>query len=76
MTFILATIECSDVMAQPADSLLKPKAVHRRARTPMWSYHFPENEHWVSLTLTFPTAFVLRSVRIVPMILSLSSMYV
>nr|XP_039261725.1 baculoviral IAP repeat-containing protein 6-like [Styela clava] len=69
----VATINCSDTASQPADSLLKPKALHRRSRSPSWSYHFPTKSHWVSLQLNFPTAFILKSVKLIPMTMSLST---
>jgi hypothetical protein len=46
---------------------------HRRMRSTIWSYHFQPDETRVGLSLTFPHAFLLKEVHIVPNTASISN---
>ncbi|XP_037945587.1 baculoviral IAP repeat-containing protein 6-like isoform X2 [Teleopsis dalmanni] len=53
--------------AQSADILISnPMASHRRPRTPAWNYMFYPNESHVDLTITLPTAVLLKEVQLQP----------
>lgn len=53
--------------AQSADILISnPTASHRRPRTPAWSYMFYPNEMHADLTITLPTAILLREIQLQP----------
>lgn len=53
--------------AQSADILISnPTATHRRPRTPAWSYMFYPNEMHADLTITLPTAILLREIQLQP----------
>jgi len=61
------TITSINPTAQPADVLIQaPVASHRRARTAAWTYLFYPNESHVDLTVTLPTAVLLREIQIQP----------
>ncbi|TDG43863.1 hypothetical protein AWZ03_009727 [Drosophila navojoa] len=60
--------------AQSAEMLISnPNATHRRPRSPAWSYMFYPNETHVDLTITLPTAILLKEVQLVPHTSSLAS---
>ncbi|KAH8417362.1 hypothetical protein KR222_009764, partial [Zaprionus bogoriensis] len=60
--------------AQSAEMLISnPSATHRRPRSPAWSYMFYPNETHVDLTITLPTAILLKEVQLVPHTSSLAS---
>lgn len=60
--------------AQSADILImNPVASHRRPRTPAWSYMFYPNESHVDLTITLPTAILLKEVQLQPHATTLAS---
>lgn len=53
--------------AQSADILISnPSSTHRRPRTPAWSYMFYPNEMHADLTITLPTAILLREIQLQP----------
>lgn len=59
---------------QSAEVLISnPNATHRRPRTPAWSYMFYPNETHVDLTITLPTAILLKEVQLMPHTSSLAS---
>ena len=60
------SIMCTNPSGNPVDVLLQNAAPHRRIRSAIWSYHFQPNEHKVGLFLTFPYAFLLKEVQILP----------
>lgn len=61
------TISAENDTAQSADILiLNPVSSHRRPRTPAWSYMFYPNESHADLTITLPTAILLREVQLQP----------
>ena len=60
------SIICTNPSGNPVDVLLQNAAPHRRIRSATWSYHFQPNEHKVGLFLTFPYAFLLKEVQILP----------
>ncbi|XP_037827973.1 baculoviral IAP repeat-containing protein 6 isoform X2 [Lucilia sericata] len=61
------TISAENDTAQSADILImNPVASHRRPRTPAWSYMFYPNESHADLTITLPTAILLREVQLQP----------
>jgi baculoviral IAP repeat-containing protein 6 (apollon) len=60
------SIICTSPSGNPVDVLLQNAAPHRRIRSAIWSYHFQPNEHKVGLFLTFPYAFLLKEVQILP----------
>ncbi|XP_070137301.1 dual E2 ubiquitin-conjugating enzyme/E3 ubiquitin-protein ligase BIRC6 isoform X1 [Drosophila bipectinata] len=60
--------------AQSAEVLISnPNTTHRRPRSPAWSYMFYPNETHVDLTITLPTAILLKEVQLVPHTSSLAS---
>ncbi|XP_015038690.2 baculoviral IAP repeat-containing protein 6 isoform X3 [Drosophila pseudoobscura] len=60
--------------AQSAEVLISnPNATHRRPRSPAWSYMFYPNETHVDLTITLPTAILLKEVQLVPHTSNLAS---
>ncbi|XP_030370289.1 baculoviral IAP repeat-containing protein 6 isoform X2 [Scaptodrosophila lebanonensis] len=60
--------------AQNAEVLISnPSATHRRPRSPAWSYMFYPNEMHVDLTITLPTAILLKEVQLMPHTSSLAS---
>lgn len=68
------TITSENPSAQPADVLIQgPIASHRRARAPAWSYLFYPNESHVDLTMTMPTAVLLKEIQLQPHIATLAS---
>ena len=60
------SIICTNPSGNPVDVLLQNSAPHRRIRSAIWSYNFQPNEHKVGLFLTFPYAFLLKEVQILP----------
>ncbi|XP_055907013.1 baculoviral IAP repeat-containing protein 6 isoform X1 [Eupeodes corollae] len=61
------SISSENDTAQSADVLiLTPIASHRRPRTPAWSYMFYPNESHVDLTITLPTAILLKEIQLQP----------
>ncbi|XP_038074812.1 baculoviral IAP repeat-containing protein 6-like [Patiria miniata] len=66
-------INSSSPTAQPAEVLLQPTAPHRRARSAAWSYHFYPEESWCDLTITLPSAILLKEVHIQPHLTSLAT---
>ncbi|XP_071454170.1 dual E2 ubiquitin-conjugating enzyme/E3 ubiquitin-protein ligase BIRC6 [Hetaerina americana] len=69
----IGTITSSSPTAQPADVLIHSAPLHRRARTPAWSYHFYPEEAWVELTLSLPCAILLKVVELQPHLTSLAT---
>ncbi|XP_046401534.1 baculoviral IAP repeat-containing protein 6 [Ischnura elegans] len=69
----IGTITSSSPTAQPADVLIHSAPLHRRARTPAWSYHFYPEEAWVELTLSLPCAVLLKVVELQPHLTSLAT---
>lgn len=69
----LGTITSTNFSAHPSEVLLQATPPHRRARTPVWSYHFFPEESFLELVITLPCAVLLREVQIVPHMTSLSS---
>lgn len=69
----LGNITWLNPTAQPADVLIQSTTPHRRARTPAWSYHFYPDEAWVDLTITLPSAILLKEVELQPHVPSLAS---
>lgn len=68
------TITSENPSAQPADVLIQgPIASHRRARTPAWSYLFYPHESHVDLTMTLPTAILLKEIQLQPHLSTLAS---
>ncbi|XP_058461839.1 baculoviral IAP repeat-containing protein 6 isoform X2 [Malaya genurostris] len=68
------TISSENQTAQPADVLIQaPIASHRRARNPAWSYLFYPNESHVDLTITLPTAVLLKEIQLQPHLSTLAS---
>lgn len=59
------TIKCLSGNAQPADVLIQGVS-HRRARTPLWSYHFYPEEVHTELVLQVPSAILLKEVQLQP----------
>ncbi|XP_033629629.1 baculoviral IAP repeat-containing protein 6-like isoform X3 [Asterias rubens] len=66
-------ISSSSPTAQPAEVLLQPTAPHRRARSAAWSYHFYPEETWCNLTISLPSAILLKEVHIQPHLTSLAT---
>ncbi|XP_057657017.1 baculoviral IAP repeat-containing protein 6 isoform X1 [Diorhabda carinulata] len=62
------TISCESSTAQSADVLIQGSAgcTHRRARAPLWSYHFYPEENHTELMLQLPNAVLLREVQLQP----------
>lgn len=59
---------------QQTDVLIQvPIASHRRARTAAWNYLFYQNQSYVDLTITFPTAVLVKEVQLLPHFPSLAS---
>ncbi|KMZ04446.1 baculoviral IAP repeat-containing protein 6 isoform X6 [Drosophila simulans] len=59
---------------QSAEVLISnPNNSHRRPRSPAWTYMFYPNETHVDLTITLPTAILLKEVQLVPHTTSLAS---
>ncbi|CRK88840.1 CLUMA_CG002660, isoform A [Clunio marinus] len=68
------TITSENPSAQPADILIQgPIASHRRARAPAWSYLFYPNESHVDLTMSMPTAVLLKEIQLQPHLSTLAS---
>lgn len=60
------SIICTSASGNPADVLVQNSAPHRRIRSAIWSYHFQPEEHKVGLFISFPYAFLLKEVHILP----------
>ncbi|XP_072390491.1 dual E2 ubiquitin-conjugating enzyme/E3 ubiquitin-protein ligase BIRC6 [Diabrotica undecimpunctata] len=62
------TISCESSTAQSADVLIQGVAssTNRRARAPLWSYHFYPEESHIELMLQLPNAVLLREVLLQP----------
>lgn len=62
------TISCESSTAQSADVLIQgvSGSTHRRARAPLWSYHFYPEENHTELMLQLPSAILLREVQLQP----------
>lgn len=60
------TIVCTSPTANPVDVLVQNSAPNRRIRSAIWSFHFQPDEHKVGLFITFPYAFLLKEVHILP----------
>jgi len=69
----LGAITSTNFSAHPSEVLLQATPPHRRARTPVWSYHFFPEENYLELVITLPCAVLLKEVQIVPHMTSLSS---
>jgi baculoviral IAP repeat-containing protein 6 (apollon) len=69
----LGTITSTNFSAHPSEVLLQSTPPHRRARSPVWSYHFFPEETYLELVITLPCAVLLREVHVVPHMTSLSS---
>lgn len=67
------SITAMNYSAHPSEVLLQPTPPHRRARSPVWSYHFFAGESYLELIITLPCAVLLKEVQIVPHIASLAS---
>jgi baculoviral IAP repeat-containing protein 6 (apollon) len=68
------TITSENPSAQPADVLIQGQiASHRRARAPAWSYLFYPNESHVDLTMTMPTAVLLKEIQLQPHLSTLAT---
>lgn len=67
------TISSTNFSAHPSEVLLQATPPHRRARTPVWSYHFFPEESFLELVISLPCAVLLREVHVVPHMTSLSS---
>lgn len=68
------TISSENPSAQPADVLIQgPIPSHRRARTPAWSYLFYPHESHVDLTISLPTAILLKEIQLQPHLSTLAS---
>ena len=66
-------ITSSNFSAHPSEVLLQATPPHRRARTPVWSYHFLPEESFLELLVSLPCAILLKEVQIVPHITSSAS---
>ncbi|XP_060536619.1 baculoviral IAP repeat-containing protein 6 [Cylas formicarius] len=62
------TITCQSVTSQPADVLIQGLSgvTHRRARTPLWSYNYYQEETHTELLLQLPSAVLLKEVHLQP----------
>ncbi|XP_050306481.1 baculoviral IAP repeat-containing protein 6 isoform X2 [Anthonomus grandis grandis] len=62
------TISCQSVTSQPADVLIQSVngVTHRRARTPLWSYNYYQEETHTELLLQLPCAVLLKEVQLQP----------
>jgi baculoviral IAP repeat-containing protein 6 len=69
----LGTISSTNFSAHPSEVLLQSAPPHRRARTPVWSYHFFPEESYLELVISLPCAVLLKEVHIVPHMTSLST---
>ncbi|CAL8111027.1 unnamed protein product [Orchesella dallaii] len=69
----LGVITSTNFSAHPSEVLLQSTPPHRRARTPVWSYHFFPEESYLELVVTLPCAVLLKEVQIVPHMTSLST---
>ncbi|XP_077994932.1 dual E2 ubiquitin-conjugating enzyme/E3 ubiquitin-protein ligase BIRC6-like isoform X2 [Glandiceps talaboti] len=67
------SITSSSPTAQPADVLLQSQPPHRRARSAAWSYHFYPDESWCDLTISLPSAILLKEIQIQPHLTSLAT---
>ncbi|XP_049817886.1 baculoviral IAP repeat-containing protein 6 isoform X3 [Aethina tumida] len=69
------TIRSTSSTAQPADVLIQGLGgvTHRRARTPLWSYHFYPEETHTELILQLPSAILLREVQLQPHTIGLAT---
>lgn len=68
------TISSDTSRLQQTDALIQaPIASHRRARTAAWNYLFYQNQSYVDLTITFPTAVLVKEVQLLPHFPSLAS---
>lgn len=68
------TISSDTSRLQQTDVLIQvPIASHRRARTAAWNYLFYQNQSYVDLTITFPTAVLVKEVQLLPHFPSLAS---
>lgn len=62
------TITCQSGTSQPADVLIQGLSgiTHRRARTPLWSYNYYQEETHTELLLQLPSAVLLKEVQLQP----------
>lgn len=68
------TISSDTSRLQQTEVLIQaPVASHRRARTAAWNYLFYQNQSYVDLTITFPTAVLVKEVQLLPHFPSLAS---
>ncbi|CAH0552135.1 unnamed protein product [Brassicogethes aeneus] len=69
------TVRCLSGTAQPADVLIQGLGgvTHRRARTPLWSYHFYPDEAHTELLLQLPSAVLLKEVQLQPHTIGLAT---
>lgn len=68
------TISSDSSRLQQTDVLIQaPVASHRRARTAAWNYMFYQNQSYVDLTISFPTAVLVKEIQLLPHIPSLAS---
>lgn len=68
------TITSANPTAQPADVLIQlPVTSHRRARSPTWTYLFYPNESHVDLTISLPSAILLREIVLQPHLSTLAT---
>ena len=66
-------ITTENTSAQSPEVLIQtPIASHRRARTPAWTYNFYQNESHIDLTITLPTAVLLKEIQLQPHLPSLA----
>ena len=83
-----ASIACTNPIGNPVDilvqnsnnptggggsSLAATSHHHRRIRSTIWSYHFQPDETKIGLLLTFPHAFLLKEIQIVPNTVSINN---
>ncbi|CAH1128208.1 unnamed protein product [Ceutorhynchus assimilis] len=71
----LCTITCQSVTSQPPDVLTQgvTGVTHRRARSPLWSYNYYQEETYTELLLQLPHAILLKEVQLQPHTLGLST---
>ncbi len=80
----VASIACTNPLGNPVDILVQNSNAnsmtnatahhhHRRIRSTIWSYHFQPDENKVGLLLTFPYAFLLKEIHIVPNTVSINN---
>lgn len=68
------TISSANPTAQPADVLIQvPVTSHRRARSPTWTYLFYPYESHVDLTISLPTAILLKEIVLQPHLSTLAT---